>query len=219
MSGTTVQAKPGCGPEVKLTFSPLQDVETFLHDEAHGGKRGVYMWGFCFPNPATGKRDPFIPYYVGKHRSSIRPYFDVYHVKGIMSGTHRLLKRELLLGPDCLKYFHHVTLVPEHCDYAYLHERDKKSKSDLLEPQKAALQLDIKAYMDNLFVAYLTTRGLDLKSDETEFIDALESYVQVKLGGRGGTERLVSRHTGSHPEGFAPEIKPGPGTEHLFPLK
>lgn len=216
MSGTTVQAKPGCGPEVKLTFSPLQDVETFLHDEAHGGKRGVYMWGFCFPNPATGKRDPFIPYYVGK--GDIQTRIRV-HLDGIRINTHRVLKRGILLGPDCRRYFHEEDPESEYCHYAYLRKRDGQRK-DLPEPQKTALQSDIAAYTENMFVTYLATNGLALRDDEGGFINSLEPYVQDKFGGLNGTEWLISqRGRDGDPADVNPTIKPGPGTEHLFPLK
>jgi hypothetical protein len=216
MSETGVQAKPGWGPEVKLTFAPLQDVKTFLHDETHGGRRGVYMWGFCFPNSDTGRRDPFIPYYVGKAEADIQcRLFE--HLNGIRYGTHRILRWQCLLEKACCaKYFHRATPPSEYCNYAYLNKRAKMPKADLPEPQRAALEADIRAYVDSMFVTCLAVNGLGI-GDEAQFVKALESHVQDKFGGEHGTEWLISQRGKGHSAHVSPTIRPGLGTEHLFP--
>ena len=200
------------GPEIILRFAPVHDVVSFLQDATHAGKRGVYLYGFRFPDQATGQLGPLLPYYVGKHEIDIQVRVGK-HVDGIRTGTHRILERHILLAPDCRRHFHYRTSKSEHCNYAYLHSRNQTSKSALPEPQKAALQPHIKAYTDNLFVTYLATNSLDL-SDETGFVRLLERYVQHRIG--DGTKYLISRLGARFPAGFSPTIKAGPGTEHLL---
>jgi hypothetical protein len=200
------------GPGITVQFAPVQDVEAFLDDPAHTSNRGVYVLGFRFLDPATGQLGSFRPYYVGKHQSDIQRRI-AEHLTGIRHGTHRILRREILLGPDSCRHFHYHTRRSERCDYAYLHCRDLSSKSALPEPQRAALQPHIRAYTDNLFVTYLATNSLGL-SDETEFVRLLERYVQHRIG--DGTKYLISRLGDRYPAGFSPTIKAGPGTEHLL---
>lgn len=189
----------------------LESFEDFDRNVENTGKKGVYVWGFRFPDQATGARQEFLPYYVGKHREDILARVRQ-HVLDIKEGTHRILLRERFLEPECWRFFQYKN--PNKDDYAYLFAKGENGpKSSLPEEERRRLQPHVDNYLDNLYVTYAAVNELPLGSEEKLAIDYLERYLQEKII---GFDRLVSRSGRKFPNTFRPRIEPGKGTEHLF---
>ncbi|MBT0652347.1 hypothetical protein [Geomobilimonas luticola] len=205
-----------------LTLSDLESYADFLRNPKNlGGKCGVYIWGFRFFDPKKEVTSDFIPYYVGKHRSNIHRRIQE-HVEGLRTGTHKILKKDLLLKKanwddnweHCRKtYF--ASQKSDHC--AYLHVRDKDGKNapkSILPPNKLVeLTPHIETYIDNLYVTYIDVSWLKLSDKEQNaFVDCLERYVQQLIG----DDCLACRSGVTLPPDFRHRIKTSKGTEHIL---
>jgi len=201
--------------DVELECTDLESYPDFLRNTKNVGKHGVYIWGFRFVNPKTAHTSEFIPYYVGKARANIHRRIQK-HVFDIREGTHKILRRELLLAKDCRNYFR--SQKPE--DHVYLHRHPDKSGPDkplkkCLSPEERTLLIPhIECYIDNLYVSYIDVKSLGMaKEQEGRYVDILEKHIQVKIG-----LKYLSCWAGARiPESFKkPIIHLGKGVEHIF---
>jgi hypothetical protein len=205
-----------------LTLSDLESYADFLRNPKNlGGKRGVYIWGFRFFDPKKEVTSEFIPYYVGKHRSNIHRRIQE-HVEGLRTGTHKILKKELLLNrknwqdnwKECRETFF-ASQDTEYC--AYLNVKDKSGKeipkSVLSSDKLTELMRHIEAYIDNFYVTYIDLSELKLPpEDEKVFVDRLERYVQKIIG----DSCLACRSGVTLPPDFRHRIIAGKEIEHIL---
>ncbi|AJE03577.1 hypothetical protein [Geobacter pickeringii] len=190
----------------ELHLSRLESYPEFIRDTENVGKRGVYIWGFCFVNPKTAATSEFIPYYVGKHRNNIHRRIQE-HFLGLREGTHKILYSRLLGKSEFFP-------SQKSEDHAFLNIIDKKRRKDSLSSEQiVALAPHVAAYLDNFFVTYIDVSHIGLsKTDESDYVDQLERYVQTIIG----ELRLSCRSGAKLKKDFRPAIIPSKGTEHLL---
>jgi hypothetical protein len=197
-----------------LRTSDLESYSDFIKNKPELPKRGVYIWGFRFFDENTGKTSEFIPYYVGKHRVDIHKRIEK-HVYDLKHGTHKILKKEVLLGPKPFEYFR----SKEPVFHVYLHKirglPDVPPKMELNQEERENLDLHVKCYVENLYISYIDVGLLELKELENKYIDYLERYIQDSIKKKG--HPLSSRPGIKYPSlSFHPVIKPGKGMENTF---
>ena len=107
-----------------LRCSDLERRQDFLDNTKNAGKRGIYIYGFLFVNPTSDETTPFIPYYVGKHHKDIQKRIQE-HIFGLKEGTHKILRKELLLGERPWMHFRSQVVS----DHVYL-ERNRTTPPD-----------------------------------------------------------------------------------------
>jgi len=190
-----------------LKTSDLESYADFVRNQKNLDKRGVYIWGFRFFDPTIVKTSDFIPYYVGKHRKDIHQRIQE-HVLELREGTHKIIRKELMLLNNRQEYFSSQKSV----DHVYIHLRDTTPKNKLPIKEQLDLISHINFYVDNLYVSYIDVSHLKLTEDvEIKYIDYLERYIQKPL------KYLCSRVGKKYPPSFKPVIEPGKGMENIFP--
>lgn len=189
-----------------LYFSPLESYADFLRNTENVNRYGVYVWGFRFVNNKTGETKKFLPYYVGKHQKNIHQRIQE-HVRAIRDETHKILRSELLNQP----IFYRST-NPQ--DYAFINIEDKnRKKKDLTASEQAILTPHINAYVDNLYITYLSINHLGLAEDEIkQYAEWLERYVQDVIG----MDRIVARSGRLYPADFCPNLHANEDTSCLL---
>jgi hypothetical protein len=199
-----------------LKFSKLECYQEFLCNPDNVGKRGVYVWGFCFTDPETAEITEFRPYYVGKYETNIKDRIKQ-HVTEIQEGTDKIIHKDILKSTIEYRKVSKVRnnklqVVYDHAIQRRQHNSNYFPKSKLEQWEKDNLRPHVEYYVDNLYVTYLEVNNLDLGNNEADYIRMLERYVQEKLG-----DRSIARKTGSFDEAFSNNviIKTNIGTEHL----
>ena len=189
-----------------LQFSPLESYADFLRNPQNVGKFGVYVWGFRFVIKKTAETSNFTPYYVGKHRSNIHKRIQE-HVDGIRYETHKIFRTGLLSQPE------NYTSNNQD-DFAFRNVTDKaRKKKDLSSEEMVQLMPHINAYMDNLYIAYVSINHLNLDQDQADiYVDRLERYVQKKIG----FNRIIARKGDTYPDDYCPELQIGDDLMGLF---
>jgi len=189
-----------------LQFSALESYADFLRNPQNVGKFGVYVWGFRFVDLKTAETSNFVPYYVGKHRTNIHQRIQE-HIDGIREKTHKIFRTELLRHPE-----NYTSNNQE--DFAFRNVADKaRKKKDLSSEDMVQLMPHINAYMDNLYITYVSINHLNLPQDQANiYVDRLERYVQKKIG----FNRIVARKGDTYPEDFCPDLRIGDDLIELF---
>lgn len=189
-----------------LQFSPLESYADFLRNPQNVGKFGIYVWGFRFVDLKTAETSSFTPYYVGKSRSNIHERIQQ-HVHGIRNETHKIFRTELLSQPE--KYTSN-----NKDDFAFVNVTDtKRKKTDLSDAEMVQLTPHLNAYMDNLYIAYVSINHLNLDKKQADiYVDRLERYVQKKIG----FKRIIARKGDTYPDDFCPELRIGDDLVGLF---
>ncbi len=179
-----------------LQFSLLESYADFLRNPRNVGRFGVYVWGFRFVDSRTAETSKFIPYYVGKSRSNIHKRIQE-HVHDIRYGTHKIFRTELLSQPE--------NYTSNNQDnFAFVNVTNtKRKKTDLSSEDLVQLTPHLNAYMDNLFITYVSINHLSLDQDQADiYVDRLERYVQEKIG----FNRIIARKGDTYPDDFCPEL-------------
>lgn len=198
---------------IELEFSKLESYQEFIRNSENVGKRGVYVWGFCFVDSNTAKVTEFKPYYVGRHESNIHRKIQE-HVKNVREGTHKIINKNVLIKKAEYRKVKPSDIVYDHDDLRKYYNVKEYPKSALNPSVRIQLIPHIDCYLDNLYITYLHVNHLNLQDTEKSFIHQLETFVQEKIG----QNRIVSRSKDKFDDDFPVVLKPNHGTKHLFLL-
>jgi hypothetical protein len=205
-----------------LICSDLERCQDFLDNTKNAGKRGIYIYGFRFINPTSDETTPFIPYYVGKHHKDIQKRIQE-HICGLEEGTHKILRKELLLGERPWMHFR-SQLVSDH---VYLNRKifngPKKNMSD---EERHELTPHIDIYIKCMSIVFIEVPdGFRPEGEINKYIDKLEGYIQRKIEwyyhekvGVKDRKRVLASRPGQALVDDNLHILPGKGMENIFPI-
>lgn len=182
----------------ELKFSKIYSFKEFIINIPPKWK-GVYVWGFRFPNKYEGK---FLAYYVGRRFDCIRSRISLHHDHHIPHDTHNIFKREYL--PDYFKYI--LYKKPKSDEdfksyenkFAYLN-KDQNFKAINIPKKKISpneyldMQKHIDYYQQNFFACCIPVNDIEDKNERNQVIADLERHIQSMIPHRLATKKISKR--------------------------
>jgi hypothetical protein len=184
-----------------LKFSKIFSFQEFITHIPLEWK-GVYVWGFRFPQKYEGK---FLAYYVGRRFDSIRSRIILHHEKHIPYDTHNIFKKEYL--PDFFKYIiHKKPVTDEEYDayknkFAFLNS-DRNFKAINISKKTIKIQYPsdykilaehIDFYLENFYACCIpvneVSKGWSIIDDRI-LIAQLERHIQALIPHPLATKRI-----------------------------